>query len=209
MGSYEQVINAITYFNDYDFIEWASASNLIPNIHQQRICNRCGELMKIYFNQNLPDCAVYRCTNNYCSHTLSIRIDSWISKSKLSLRIIARLIACWCEKRTVNATSKDCGINTCTVTKYFQELRKKAEKIYRKDISLNLLGSTNGIIQIDESHFFQAKYNLGKALIYPQLWFFGAIDDKTNKIIIEKCESRSENELLPIICSTCYPGSTI
>lgn len=74
---------------------------------------------------------------------------------------------------------------------------------------MNLLGSTNGIIQIDESHFFQAKYNLGKALIYPQLCFFGAIDDKTNRIIIEKCESRSENELLPIICSTCYPGSTI
>ena len=54
-----------------------------------------------------------------------------------------------------------------------------AEALYRKDISSNLLGNTGGIIQIDESHFFKAKYNKGKALRYDQTWFFGAIDDTT------------------------------
>ena len=33
--------------------------------------------------------------------------------------------------------------------------------------------------------FFKAKYNKGKALHYDQTWFFGAIDDATNRIAIE------------------------
>ena len=71
------------------------------------------------------------------------------------------------------------------------------------------MSNTGGIIQIDESHFFGAKYNLGKALVYKQLWFFGAIDDLMNRVSIEKCESRSEDDLVPMIMSMCNTGSTI
>ena len=45
MGSYEQVVHATTYFSDVEFIEWASKYELIPDIHQIRICNRCAKLM--------------------------------------------------------------------------------------------------------------------------------------------------------------------
>ena len=159
MGSYEQVVHATTYFSDVEFIEWASKYELIPDIHQIRICNRCAKLMFIHFHANLPDGAVWRCSDYSYSNTLSIRIDSWTKDSKLPLKTLARLVGCWCAGRTVQTASVDCSISKFTVTKYYQEFRQVAEALYRKDISSNPLGNTGGIIQIDESHFFKAKYN--------------------------------------------------
>ena len=92
MGSYEQVVHATTYFSDVEFIEWASKYELIPDIHQIRICNRCAKLMFIHFHANLPDGAVWRCSDYSYSNTLSIRIDSWTKDSKLPLKTLARLV---------------------------------------------------------------------------------------------------------------------
>ena len=69
MGSYEQVVHATTYFSDVEFIEWASKYELIPDIHQIRICNRCAKLMFIHFHANLPDGAVWRCSDYSYSNT--------------------------------------------------------------------------------------------------------------------------------------------
>ena len=77
MGSYEQVVHATTYFSDVEFIEWASKYELIPDIHQIRICNRCAKLMFIHFHANLPDGAVWRCSDYSCSISLSFCIVSW------------------------------------------------------------------------------------------------------------------------------------
>ena len=46
-------------------------------------------------------------------------------------------------------------------------------------------------------------------MTYPQLWFVGAVDYVTNRVAMELCTSRSSDVLIPIIQSTCYPGSTI
>ena len=50
MGSYEQVIYATSYFSDVEINEWASKYELIPDIYQFRICNRCAKLMNIHFH---------------------------------------------------------------------------------------------------------------------------------------------------------------
>ena len=71
------------------------------------------------------------------------------------------------------------------------------------------LGNTGGIIQIEESHLFGAKYNLENVLFYKQLCFFSAIDDLTNRVSIEKCDSWLGDDLVPMIMSMCNSGSTI
>ena len=71
------------------------------------------------------------------------------------------------------------------------------------------MDNTGGIIQIEESHFFGAKYNLGNVLFYKQLCFFSAIDDLTNRVSIEKCDSWLGDDLVPMIMSMCNSGSTI
>ena len=71
------------------------------------------------------------------------------------------------------------------------------------------MDNTGGIIQIEESHFFGAKYNLGNVLFYKQLCFFSAIDDLTNRVSIEKCDSCSDDDFVPMIMSMCNIGSTI
>ena len=209
MTSYKEVWNAVMNLNKCEFIQWASDKNLIQNINQFRICTGCGSIMNVHFDDRLTDGALWRCSNYKCSRTLTIRINSWTYQSQLTLKTLALLVACWCDKRKIGVAAIDCNISTKTVSKYYQEFRFIVEGLYRNDLSKNPLGNTGGIIQIDESHFFGAKYNLGKALVYKQLWFFGAIDDLTNRVSIEKCESRSEDDLVPMIMSMCNTGSTI
>ena len=163
--------------------------------------------MKVYFSPSYPDGAAYRCCSSKCRNSKSIRLDSWLSKSKLSLRGFVHILACWVEGFDIKTTSKITGICVHTVITWFQNFRSIAEKEYRKDISQNLLG--DGIVQIDESHFFGAKYSIGSALLKEEIWVFGEIDSKTMRVVAEICENRSKEVLIPIICSTVKPNSEI
>ena len=208
MTSFKDVVSACNLC-DKDFIAWASANQLIPSINQQRLCNGCGGLMHVHYSNSVPDGAIWRCNNSYCSHTLSIRVDSWTSQSTLTLKTIAHLVGCWCGGRNVQTTAEDCNVSKNTVSEYFNQFRMVAEIAYRKDLSTNPLGSTGGIVEIDESHFFKAKYYKGSALMRPPIWFFGAVDCKTNRVAMEHCTSRTSEILVPMIQSLCSPGATI
>ena len=59
--------------------------------------------------------------------------------------------------------------------------RSIAEKEYRSDIDKHKLGI--GIVQIDESHFFKAKYNVGSGLKRDAVWVFGEIDIEQTELL--------------------------
>jgi len=103
----------------------------------------------------------------------------------------------------------DCGVSERTVIKFYQEFRGIAAQAYRQDLADHPLGETGGIVQVDESHFFRAKYNRGSGLVRPQMWFFGAIDCLTNRVAKGMCEDRTAELLVSMICSMCVPGCEI
>ena len=79
--------------------------------------------------------------------------------------------------------------------------------MYIDDIKANPLGA--GVVEIDESHFFKAKYNVGQKMILPQLWVFGAYDTASKRIVVEPVEKRDAETLIPIIQETVRPGTEI
>ena len=166
--------------------------------------------MNACYSPSYPDGAVYRCKSNSCRNSMSIRLNSWVSQSKLSLKGFAHVLACWVEGFDINTTSKTTGVCKRTIHEWFKKFRDIAEKEYRSDIAQNLLGE--GVVQIDESHFFGAKYHLGGALERDDIWVFGEIDTKTMRVVAEICEKRSADVLIPIIndrCSTVKQNSEI
>ena len=54
--------------------------------------------MKIEYNDNYSDGAMNRCTSRNCRNIMSIRLDSWVSQAKISLRTFIIILACWVNK---------------------------------------------------------------------------------------------------------------
>jgi len=205
---YTDVQNA-THLDDAGFLWWAYESQLLPAVRQPRYCTGCGGLVVLLCNAAFPDGAVWRCTYSYCSRTYSIRGDSWLSKSNLTLKKIAQLTACWCKRRPVSLVVDDSGVTKATVIKIFKKFRRIAEMAYWLDLRAHPLGETGGIAQVDDSHFFSAKYNRGAAMARPELWFFGAVDCLTRRVAMEVCENRGSEVLLSLICCMCVRGCEI
>ena len=166
-----------TKIDNISFINWLSSQKVIPNINVPRYCASCENLIKIEYNDNHSDGAIYRCTSRNCRNIMSIRLDSWVSQAKIFLRTFIIILVCWVYKFNAKATAKFAGVSEKTTRNYYNRFREIAEEEYRLDISRKPLG--NGVIQIDESQFFKAKYNIGTGLNRDEIWLFGEIDSET------------------------------
>ena len=63
-------------------------------------------------------------------------------------------------------------------------------------------------IQIDESHFFKPKYNVGRMLIQPAVWVFRILDMNSNRLLMEVVPQRDAQILLSIFQSTVLKVTT-
>ena len=156
-----------TKIDNISFINWLSSQKVIPNINVPRYCASCENLIKIEYNDNHSDGAIYRCTSRNCRNIMSIRLDSWVSQAKIFLRTFIIILVCWVNKFNAKATAEFAGVSEKTTRNYYNRL----------DISRKPLG--DGVIQIDESQFFKAKYNIGTGLNRDEIWLFGEIDSET------------------------------
>ena len=71
------------------------------------------------------------------------------------------------------------------------------------------MGGPGRTVEIDESMFFRAKYNVGAALHRPQQWAFGMVERGTNNVMIIPVQDRSAATLLPLIQQYIAPGTTV
>ena len=172
--NFNYILQVFGSFSDSDFVNWASEQKIIQDINQLHFCSSCYNLMKLCYSDRYPDGAIFKCINRTCRNTMSIRFNSWISDAKISLKQFTVILACWSEGLNIKSTSKITIVSERTINNYFAMFRSIAEKEYRSDIDKHKLGI--GIVQIDESHFFKAKYNVGSGLKRDAVWVFGEID---------------------------------
>lgn len=108
-----QVISASNDLNDKNFIRWCSDHEVIHNIDYPPVCEHCLFNMRLEFSQINTDGVCWRCP--MCKCRKSIRYDTWASESNLPLRTLVKILAYWCDERTVESTVKDLGISKATV----------------------------------------------------------------------------------------------
>lgn len=83
--------------------------------------------MKIEYNDNYSDGAMYRCTSRNCRNIMSIRLDSWVSQAKISLRTFIIILACWVNNFNAKATAEFAGVLEKTTINYYNRFREIAE----------------------------------------------------------------------------------
>ena len=123
-------------------------------------CILCGSKLGKHTNKT-ADGYQLRCTKKACRKTVSVRHNSWFAKISLSLNIILYMIYMWCHDFSRKQVVHELRISGPTVTDFFNMFREVCSKEYT---AVSKIGGDGIVVQIDESHLFTRKYNVGRVL---------------------------------------------
>lgn len=154
----------------------------------------------------------WRCRNrnnrsNRCYIERSVLQDSMFTECNIDIRKIICLMYEWACKSPINVTAERLQISEQTVSHYFKDFRNVCTwKLLQTPIEL---GGVDCVVEIDESMFAKAKYNVGHAMYRPQQWIFAIYDTISKQGYLRLVDQRNADTLIPIIQEIVRPGSII
>lgn len=209
---------ATIYENTIRHLLNATNEEIIRFFNQKRIlksslnCISCSVELSMKKSTANIDGYVYRCYSRQCSFyqkRVSIRTNSFLSVSKISLKNWVEVLFRWSQGDLIERVMRDISISQPTLIKIYKLIRNEIKKFF----SLNpvRLGGENIICQVDESLFcHKPKYHRGRASEV-QVWVFGIAD--TNYVparcFLKVVPNRRATTLLPIINDVCLPNTII
>lgn len=177
-------------------------------------CERCKQAMRLLLDQTVLDKYKWICLNNVsvrkqkrrrCRYSVSIRKNTFIEGSHLSLGQIATFICCWVDNMPLNVIRKHVRIAEHTSVDFGNFCR---EVVFDYLFSSSApLGGPGKVVEIDESKFGRRKYNRGHRV--EGQWVFGGFERQTGNIFMVPVEKRDKSTLLPIIKAWILPGTEI
>ena len=98
-----------------------------------------------------------------------------------------------------------------TVTKYMWILKNALHLEMEEQVTDMMLGGNDVVVQIDESHLFKNKYNVGRIpQTMRQVWVFGIVEDVENgRFFMQLVESRDKETLEGIIRNRIKQNTTV
>ncbi|KAG0438580.1 hypothetical protein DMUE_3004 [Dictyocoela muelleri] len=138
----------------------------------------------------------FRCSK--CGKKSSIRNDSFMMDSKLSIFEVLTIIMCFCINKDNKEFHELTGICLPVICKWYRRLRIAGKRFLRE--SMIRLGGEKKIVEIDETVISKRKYNRGR--IRDNKWVFGCIERGSDNFIIKNIDSRSREDLLRVIKET-------
>lgn len=198
-----------------DIAEFASSNyNAIIYLQQRHllrnnlICPRCGQIQVLSeYNRNVNLGYILRCPNRNCRSTHSLCSGTYFENLHFPILKYIYLFYYWASRTPITVVREHLGIELPTLIDHYNYCRDICSwRLLQQPIQL---GGPNIVVQIDESLFVKAKYNVGHALYRPQRWVFGLYDTSTKQGYITFVQQRDENTLLPIIQQVVLPGTII
>ena len=190
-------------------VNWLKGKNLIAHTMQ---CPTCNTPMHWQSYPRAIDKYVWRCLNKECAKhkcRISIRHGSFYAGSKLPLQTWVHAMFLWCEEVGAQKSSKILGISMKSIVDVWSFFREVCENHFITNPIH--LGGHGVIVEIDESLFsHKPKHHRGRSTKSEQ-WVFGLADTSVKPCVgyMEIVESRSAENLLPIIKRVARPGSVI
>ena len=177
----------------------------------------CGHPMSLRPTKDRKDGMVWRCRKkhvvgqgknkkNVNNVKVSIRFNTWLQDSNLSLQKIVEFIYLWAQGYSNANIHHELKLSHATIiewTAYFRDICQ-----YHVMKSSTTIGGEGVHVEIDESKFGRRKYYKGKRVLGQ--WIFGGreVKDKS-KIFMVPVKRRDARTLLPLIIRWIAKGSII
>lgn len=190
-----------------NYVHTAASLGLIRNTS---FCNQCGKFRTLYKASKRIDGFLWRCSS--CRSSLSIRKDSFIEKSHLTIKKILIIIFCWSLELPQTIIRKEIDdADTHTVVEWSNFIREICEEdLANHPIMLGGIDEETNQpkeVEIDDLYFFESKYNRGR--VKNGVWIFGAVERGSNLCNVTRIDSRDRDTLFRIINSWILPGTQI
>jgi transposase-like protein len=183
-------------------IEFLQAHGIIRS---EYTCAACDREMQLINDKSRGDGCIFRCTS--CKRTKSIRQQTFLENSKLSLSHFIWIAYFWASKASMTQICHYLGLSEPTVIDWLNLIREVCSwKLLQLD---QKIGGVGHVVQVDESIIYKAKYHIGHALYARQKWIIGFYDLETRIGFARFLEDRSGPTLLSLIQEHVRPGSTI
>lgn len=197
-------VQRLTMLSDGQFFVWMTKAGII---HSAQTCE-CGNPMELHLKESNIDGAIWQCS--ICRRTRSIRHGTIFSYFKIPMKKCLLIYAAWLSLWSIDDTADNTEVdNKELISELFHRFRIMAIQWYDRDLEEYPLGSTGGIVQIDETATGKAKYNRGKSLKRDCNWILGAIDVATSRIAVMHVEDRTMETLSAFVKQNVVPNSTI
>jgi len=190
-----------------DTVNWLFSKNLLK---EKITCVRCfRNMMYKAKDSSKADRFRYRCADQSCRKTASIRTGSFFESSKLTLMEYTRIVFHYFLKN-VSRTEvlKAISVDKNTITDIYSKMREyishcvKAEEItYMLGDVVDDVDDINLGVEVDESLFSH--------LDGDQAWVLGIYDRRITEARAFVVENRSSTCLIPIIKENVIPGARI
>lgn len=147
----------------------------------------------------------YRCRKGSCNVKIALRQGSWLSQTRLPLRIVILYLHMWANGRnTRKHVVEELGIASKAVGSWNAALR---ELLVEDMLHRPLIGGIGTTVEIDETLLAKRKYNRGRIL--PAQWVFGGICRETREAFMMTVPDRTAETLKAAMLSHVLPGTTV
>lgn len=175
-------------------------------LHQNSNCIYCEVDMDIDKYSNLDGC-IWRC--HKCWRRITVRRDSYFSRSKISIGNCFLIIFCHLTKpkMTYQDIADLCEIDRVSVGEWCRFIRESISHYFV--VNPLILGHLYPI-QIDESLFGgKMKYHLGDHHTHKKSWVFGIVEEQSQRCVFWCVNNRVRQTLFNLICLHAAPGCII
>lgn len=208
------------YFDHLTFRQALQLSDDLPRLilelqrigalHSKLCCPTCDVNMQIGTNSRyVLDGRCWRCPKKDCKKTISIRRDSYFSKSHLGLGKCFMIIYCYLkfDKMLQKDMAEIIEVSERAIVDWANFIRESISNYFLKNPQR--LG-TNHPVQIDESLFGgRCKYHRGDHHIHKKSWVFGMVEEETRLCVYWAVDDRKRNTLTNIIKDHIVPGAIV
>lgn len=172
-------------------------------------CTQCGLVMNLNSSNNTTDGCAWKCPNNRCRRSISIRTNSMFYGCGFSLKAIYVIYACFAANFRPIDIVQVVGVKDLHgVNRLLSLFRARAVQKYQTDITQHPLGQFN-TVQMDESALGKAKHHKGRALKRDCNWVVGAFEEHTNRVAVQNVSNRTSATLMNFVHQNIVPGAQI
>lgn len=173
------------------------------------VCKKCGSGMKQKLKKSYSDGSAYVCRKmvggNQCNTELSIRNNSWFSKSKLKLFEILLISYEILRGTKTGRIAEEYGFASTTLADWRQFINEVILNYIEENSEK--VGGDGVVVEIDESKFGKRKYHKGHRV--EGQWVFGGVERGSGRVFLVAVHDRCEETLLSVIKEWIKPGTSV